>query len=169
MTAPGARAASGLDPTTLISASRFIIQIDGSSGVAGQIVFSELAGITSEVEPAEYFSSAKAGVILTKQFGKVKPATVTLKRGQDNDNSLWGWHYQVTMGNPLARANCSLFLQNTAGETQARYQLINAWPSKLEVSGMKAGASEVLIASTTLVCDQILIPPITGGAGGGKK
>jgi phage tail-like protein len=147
----------------LVSANRFVVQIDGSTGVGSSIAFSELAGITSEVEPAEYYSSSQvAGVNLTKQYGKVKPATITLKRGVDDDQSLWRWHNRVVIGDPTARATCSLLLQNTARQTQASYQLINAWPSKLDVAGMKAGASEVLIASCTLVCDQILIPGVTG-------
>lgn len=147
----------------LVSANRFVVQIDGSTGMGnGSISFSELAGITSEVEPAEYYSTSQTmGVNLTKTYGKVKPATITLKRGVDNDQSLWIWHNRVIVGDPTARATCSLLLQNTAREVLARYQLINAWPSKLDVAGMKAGASEVLIASCTLVCDQILIPGVT--------
>jgi phage tail-like protein len=146
----------------LVSANRFVVQIDSSTGIATSISFSELAGITSEVEPAEYYSSSQTlGVHLTKQYGKIKPATVTLRRGVDDDNSLWRWHNRVVIGDPTARATCSLLLQNTARQTQASYQLINAWPSKLDVAGMKAGASEVLIASCTLVCDQILIPGVT--------
>lgn len=154
----GSSAATGADAAGLVSASRFVVSIDGSTGVTTQISFSELTGITSEVEPAEYFSSSQtAGVTLTKQYGKTKPATITLKRGVDADTSLWMWHNRVVMGDPMARANCSLMLQNTVGKPQAKYQLLNAWPSKLEVNGMKAGSSEVLIASVTLVCDRIIL------------
>src|ERR1700722_11914132 len=146
----------------LVSANKFVVQIDGFTGVGNEISFSELAGITSEVEPAENYSTSQVmGVNLTKTYGKVKPATITLKRGVDNDQSLWIWHNRVVIGDPTARATCSLLLQNTARQTLASYQLSNAWPSKLDVAGLKAGASEVLIASCTLVCDQILIPGVT--------
>lgn len=146
----------------LVSANHFVVQIDGSTGMTNSISFTELANITSEVEPAEYYSTSQVmGVNLTKTYGKIKPATITLKRGVDNDQALWIWHNRVVMGDPTARATCSLLLQNTSRQTLARYQLINAWPSKLEVAGMKAGASEVLIASCTVVCDQILIPGVT--------
>ena len=37
----------------------------------------------------------------------------------------------------------------------ARYHLEMAWPSKLEVGGLKAGASEVLMETVTLVCEHI--------------
>ena len=35
----------------------------------------------------------------------------------------------------------------------ARYRLENAWPSEIEVSTLKAGASEVLMETVTLVYD----------------
>ena len=41
------------------------------------------------------------------------------------------------------------------GTPVARYHLEMAWPSKLEVGGLKAGASEVLMETVTLVCEHI--------------
>jgi phage tail-like protein len=159
MTAPVYSAAAAT--TSVVVASRFVIQITGSTagsalqGSQGEIAFSELAGINSEVEPAEYFSSSTSGVNLSKQFGKAKPATVTLKRGMDNNTLLWTWHQMVLDGDPTARTSASLILLDTMGVNKASYQLINAWPSKIEIGGMKAGASEVVITTATLVCDQI--------------
>lgn len=144
----------------VVSANRFVVQIDG---MGGSISFTELSGIYSEVEPAEYYSTSQVmGVNLMKTYGKVKPAVVVLKRGVDTDNSLWIWHNRVVAGDPSARSNSSLILQNTARQAIATYNLINAWPSKLSVNGLKAGGGEVLIAECTLVCDQILIPGVTG-------
>ena len=156
---PTMTAASGV--SSVVVASRFVIQValDSSvgAGTQGTIAFSELTGITSEVEPAEYFSSSTTGVSLTKQFGKTKPATVTLKRGLDDSPLMWSWHQAVLDGNPNARStSCSLLLQDTMGQALATYQLRNAWPSKLELGGMKAGVSEVVIATAVLVCDQIV-------------
>jgi phage tail-like protein len=147
----------------VVSANRFVVQIDG---MPSAISFTELSNISSEVEPAEYYSTSQAmGVNLMKTYGKIKPATVTLKRGVDTDHSLWIWHNRVIVGDPSARSNCSLILENTARQAIATYNLINAWPNKLQVQGLKAGGSEVLIAECTLVCDQILIPGVTTAAG----
>jgi hypothetical protein len=41
------------------------------------------------------------------------------------------------------------------GSPVARYHLENAWPSKLELSGLKAGASEVLLERATVVCEHL--------------
>jgi phage tail-like protein len=138
--------------TTLVSAARFVVQFDAGGG---QITFSEMQGITSEVEVSEYLSSGTLGVTMSKQFGKTKPATVVLKRGVDQDLALWQWHQEVLAGLPSARKGCSLMLQDTTGATKQTYRLTNAWPSKLEIGGMKAGGSEAVIATVTLTCEQI--------------
>jgi hypothetical protein len=46
-------------------------------------------------------------------------------------------------------------MYNTDGKPVARYHLENAWPSKIEVGGLKVGASEVLTESATIVCEHI--------------
>lgn len=136
---------------TLVSAARFVITADRMS----EISFSELSGITSEVEVSDYMASNRLGVSLSKQFGKTKPATVVLKRGVDQDLALWTWHQEVLAGQATARRSCSLMLLDIAGVIKQTYNLLNAWPSKLEISGMKAGGSEASIATVTLTCEQI--------------
>lgn len=150
MTMPRVSTAS-TNTNTLVSAARFVISADRMTDIS----FSELSGITSEVEVAEYMSSNRLGVSLSKQFGRTKPATVVLKRGVDQDLALWTWHQEVLAGQPTARRSCSLMLLDMAGVIKQTYDLINAWPSKLEVSGMKAGGSEASIATVTLTCEQI--------------
>jgi phage tail-like protein len=142
--------------STVVSAARFVVQFDTTAGgTPGGITFSELSGITSEVEVSEYMSTGQLGVSMSKQFGKIKPATIVLKRGVDQDYTLWKWHSEVLAGMTSARKSCSLMLQDTMGVTKATYRLTNAWPSKLEIAGMKAGASEAVIATVTLTCEQI--------------
>ncbi|MFI7680265.1 phage tail protein [Actinophytocola sp. NPDC049390] len=136
---------------TLVSAARFVITADRMA----EISFSELSGITSEVEVAEYLSSNRLGVSLSKQFGRTKPATVVLKRGVDQDLALWTWHQEVLAGQPTARRSCSLMLLDMAGVIKQTYDLINAWPSKLDISAMSAGDSKPSIATVTLTCEQI--------------
>ena len=46
-------------------------------------------------------------------------------------------------------------MYNTKGEPVARYRLTEAWPSKIEIGALKAGASEVLMEKITLVCEFI--------------
>lgn len=139
-------------PNDAITAARFSITIDGYEIAS----FSELQGITTEVEPVELMESSDKEVILKKLPGKAKPPTVTLKRGKNSSMELWAWHEAVLMGDIVAaRKSCSLVMYGTDGKAVARYHLEHAWPSKLEIGALKAGASEVLMETVTLVSERI--------------
>lgn len=139
----------------VISAARFVISID-----TVEVTFSELTGIKSEVEPVEYISTDSTGKIVhTKQFGKTKPPTVTLKRGVDDSTKIWAWHEAVLAGDVTAPKTCALKLQDASGATLITYILENAWPSKVDIAGLKAGASEVVMETVEIVCDAIIMQP----------
>jgi phage tail-like protein len=135
-----------------ITASRFSITIDGYEIAA----FSELQGITTQVDVVDFLQSSDKEVMLTKLPGKRTPPTVILKRGKNNSMELWSWHEAVLAGDmAAARKSCSLVMYNTDGKPVARYHMENAWPAKIEIGGLKAGASEVLMESVTVVCEHI--------------
>ena len=139
-------------PNDALTAARFSITIDGYEIAS----FSELQGITTEVEPVDFLESTDKEVIFKKLPGKIKPPTVVLSRGKNSSMELWAWHEAVLQGNIVAaRKSCSLIMYNYDGAPVARYHLMHAWPSKLEVSALKAGASEVLMEKVTIVCENI--------------
>ena len=115
------------DPLT---AARFSLMVDGHE-IA---IFSELQGINS----------------------RVTPPTIVLKRGKSTSMEMWSWHEAARTGQmSAARKNASLVMYDYEGKPVARYHLTNAWPSKIEIGSLKAGASEVLMESVTMVCDHI--------------
>jgi phage tail-like protein len=66
------------------------------------------------------------------------------------------WHELVVLGDvAAARKSCSLTMFNTKGEGVAKYRLDAAWPAKIEIGALKAGASEVLMETVTIVCEFI--------------
>jgi phage tail-like protein len=139
-------------PSDVITANRFAIVIDGYE-IA---VFAELSGITVEVEPPEYWESTGTAVEVNKLLGKIKPPTITLKRGMSGSLELWSWHEAVRKGNmAAARRSCSLVMYNAEGKPVGKYWLEKAWPSKLDLAGLKAGAGEALMETVTLVCEYI--------------
>jgi len=151
----------------VVSAPRFYIDIQGVPAAS----FQEMSSMVSEVESQEYIYCTEQGAVShTKQFGKTKPPEVTLKRGFDSDKSLWTWHLQVRANSPSAPQTATLHVvQTKAGasdssqtETVMSFVLHNAWPKKLEVTGLKAGDSAVAIESVVLVCDSIDFIPGTG-------
>ena len=139
-------------PSDALTAARFSITIDGYEIAS----FAELLGITTEVEAVELMESTDKAVVLKKLPGKTKPPTLVLKRGKNASMELWAWHEAVLNGDIVAaRKSCSLVMYSTDGKPVARYHLEHAWPSKLEIGGLKAGASEVLMETVTLVCEHI--------------
>jgi T4-like virus tail tube protein gp19 len=119
-------------PYLVMTADRFSLTIDGVEIAQ----FSELAGISSAVER--------------------KPATVTLKRGKSNDMGLFAWHQSVVEGQlAAARNSTTLTMYAPDGAATGGYYLESAWPSEVAISGLKAGASEVLYETVTLTADDI--------------
>jgi phage tail-like protein len=135
-----------------LTAARFSITIDGSEIAT----FSELTGITTSVDVVDFVESSDKEIVMRKLPGRRQPPTVVLKRGKNNSMELWAWHESVLQGNmAAARRSCSLVMYNVDGKPVARYHLEDAWPAKIEIGGLKAGASEVLMESVTLTCTHI--------------
>jgi phage tail-like protein len=149
----GVLAPAGADQTNArdgITATRFALTTDGYELAS----FSELQGITTEVTPTEYMSSADKKTA-KKLPGMAKPPILVLKRGKNSSMELFAWHEAVRKGQPSGRKNCTLTMYNNAGEAVAKYYLANAWPFKLEISALKAGSSEVLYETVYLTADSV--------------
>jgi len=135
-----------------LTAARFELSIDGHSVAQ----FSELSGISSAIDVVEFIQSDAKENILKKLPGKRNPPTVTLKRGMTRNIEMAAWHELVVLGDvAAARKSCSLTMYNTKGEGVAKYRLDDAWPAKIEIGALKAGASEVLMETVTIVCEFI--------------
>jgi phage tail-like protein len=139
-------------PNDALTAARFSVTIDGYEIAS----FSELAGITTEVKPVDFLESSDKEVIFKKLPGTRLPPTIILKRGKNAGMELWAWHEAVLNGDIVAaRKSASLVMYNTDGKPVARYHMENAWPAKIEIGALKAGASEVLMETVTIVCEQL--------------
>jgi hypothetical protein len=42
------------------------------------------------------------------------------------------------------------------GAAKMTYMLVNAFPTKVDIAGMKAGGTEVVLQTVTLQCDEII-------------
>ena len=139
-------------PTNAITANRFSLTIDGYEIAS----FQELSGIVAEVEPSEYWESSGSTPQVSKLAGKLKPPTITLKRGMTGSLGLWSWHEAVRKGAMAqARRSASLTMFNAEGRPVAKYWLEKAWPSKIDLAGLKAGASETLIETVTFTTEYL--------------
>ncbi|HEX2037417.1 MAG TPA: hypothetical protein VHS99_24825 [Chloroflexota bacterium] len=76
---------------------------------------------------------------------------------------IWRWYQQARAGDLAAVRTITLELLGAGSDPAAaaphvtqRYTLLKAFPAKMELGGLKAGAGEVMLQIVTLQCDQIL-------------
>lgn len=138
--------------TTAITAARFSITVDGYEIAS----FSELQGIRTEIKTVEFVESGDRGLVQMNLPSNPVLATLVLKRAQTTDPQMWAWHEAARFGQMgAARKSCSLVMYDAASAPVARYHLENAWPSKIELGPLRAGSSEVLSETVTIVCDYL--------------
>lgn len=107
----------------------FGVEIQG----AIQGAFAECTGLGSENEIVEYKASTISGEFVLKYLpGRMKYNKITLKRGITDAMDLWDWRKLVEQGKVNdARKNGSIVMFSTEGQEMARWNIENAWPSKL--------------------------------------
>jgi len=127
-------------PQDPFASQNFKLEIQGIT-VAG---FSECTGLNAETNIIEY-RNGNDDIFPRKLPGLSKFGNVTLKAGLTTDNSLFTWHKQVMDGN-ITRQNVSIIVLDESRKTEgARYNLVNAWPSKYIGPDLKANANEIAI------------------------
>jgi phage tail-like protein len=114
--------------------------------------FSEVSGIGSESEVIEDKVVTDGHDYVHKMPGRLKWGDVTLKRGITNNLEIWEWRQQVEEGKMTdARKNCAILLYDRAGEVAARWDFLNAWPSKVSGPDIKADSNEFGVEEMVLV------------------
>src|SRR6266851_4767989 len=131
----------------------FSVELDGVSIAQ----FQEVSGITSELDVIELKENTKDGkYILHKLPGNRKPPTITLKRAKNSSTDLWEWHKKMYQGSVAdARKNGSIVMYDYGNQEVSRYKFMNAWPSKVTTSALKAGANEIITEEVTIVCEEL--------------
>jgi phage tail-like protein len=140
-------------PTDALAGYHFSIEIDGVSIAQ----FQEVSGIASELDVIDLQQNTSDGkAVIHKLPGNRKPPTITLKRGKNASKDIWDWHEKIFQGKVSdARKNGSVVLYSYDHSEVGRYNFVNAWPSKVSMGTLKAGANEVLMEEVTLVCEEL--------------
>ncbi len=130
-------------------ANAFLLKIGGGE-TAG--LFREVSGFDSEVETAELKrQTPKGSTDVIKVPGNRKWSNIELKRGVDQDKTLWTWHKLVLDGKIKdARKDCQITLLDYEMKPIVTYSIVNAWPVKYSGMGMKADSNEVAVEGLTL-------------------
>lgn len=147
---------TAMQPSQIVSAARFVVTCEGWTIGLG---FSELAGFNSTVEHQDYSYNGILGNVHTKQFGRARPPSISLKRALDAEGfaQLFAWHSLARMNNPIAKVPAVFMIMGSAGEITASCVLENAWCAKLELDPAQAGGSTVVMMKATIECDTIMM------------
>jgi phage tail-like protein len=118
------------------------IEVDGAVPVTGY--FTEVSGIGSEHDTIPHKVVDDKGQEMVQMIpGRLKWTEVTLKRGITADLSFWDWRQKVVEGDlESARANCSIIMMDRNYTDVARWDFVNAWPSKITGPSIKSDSNE---------------------------
>lgn len=126
--------------------------------------FTEVSGLDFETEVIEYREGTNKTYNKTKQPGLTKYADITLKRGTFEGDfdffKQWKETYYFQEGNRTGshfRRDITIKLLNENHEPIITWQVLNAWPSKVQSTDLKADANEVAIETMTIVHEGLKI------------
>jgi phage tail-like protein len=138
---------------TPVAASRFGISIDGVQIAS----FSELQGITTEVDVIEHIESTSEGVRVMKIPGVTRPkGEVKFKMAMGTNLEMNSWLEAAQSGMmDQARKSCSLVMYDAENKPVARFYLENAWPTKCVLNPLRAGGNDVMQQEWSLTFEGI--------------
>jgi len=124
--------------------SHFRLNIGGKESIG---MFRECSGLDSETTVIEHTSIDDQGrPIVRKVPGPVKWSNITLKRGVDEDATLYEWRDQVLKEGPdAARVDGHIELVDYTGDKIAIWKFVQGWPLKYAGATLDPKSSEVAV------------------------
>jgi len=119
--------------------------------------FSEVSGLTQEIQVIEYRDGASPDYNTIKMPGLRKVTNIVMKRGiSKGDNDFFKWLSTVKL-NTIERRDLIITLQNENHDPVVIWKVLNAWPVKVEGPGLKATGNEVAIESIEMAHEGITL------------
>jgi phage tail-like protein len=127
---------------------RFLLEIDGIT----QAGFSEVAIPDTSSDVVEYREGSEATTV-RKLSGLTKYGNITLKWGVTDSTELYEkWRKLVEDGKMKdARKNVAIIMMDEEGNAAARWEFVNAWPSKYDAPDLNAKGTDVAIETLEVV------------------
>lgn len=143
-----------VSPNDAIGGQYFYVEVKGTSIAQ----FMECSGLTSEIELITIKENDIKGKPVIKYLpGAHKAPTITLKRAKSVSMDMYDWHQKMLDGKVKeARREASIVLLDPEHKEVSRYNLIDAWVSKITISGLKAFSTEVAVEEATIVCESFV-------------
>ncbi|MCF2127486.1 phage tail protein [Streptomyces sp. NPDC005047] len=145
-----------LMPGDSLTANNFGLQIDG---VMVEYL-AEVSGLSQEQDVIKYpqNNSATGKAETAVLPGNKKDGQCTVVRGMTQSSSFNQWINDSMNGRmSTARKNASIILMDYEDNPVKRYNLRNAWCSKIDASTVKAGDTSALTETVTIVFEELVV------------
>jgi phage tail-like protein len=134
---------------------KFHFSVEWAPGT--KIGFTEVTGLTMESDVIEYREGSSREFHKIKQPGLQKLSNITLKRGTfQGDKEFHEWMETISM-NTVSRRDVTIKLLNEKHEPVFTWQVLNAWPVKVQSSDLKADGNEVAIETMEIAHEGIKV------------
>jgi phage tail-like protein len=128
---------------------RFRLEIDDIA----QAGFSEVSGFDVTIDPIDY-REGNEPTHVRKLSGLTKYGNITMKWGITDSMDLYNWHKQVTeTGAEGARKKIAIVVVDEGGNDKARFNVVEAWPTKYDPMDLNAKGNDVSI-ETLEICHE---------------
>ncbi|WP_154796417.1 phage tail protein [Occultella kanbiaonis] len=137
------------------SAYAFRVTIDGIE--IPKVI--EVGGLKSEVDKIEMKQQMKDGKYVVRQMvGRPKPGEFTVTRGLTDSKTISDWLKTVMQGDMAgSRKTAAVELLDYQDGLLMTYNFTNCWVRSLEVTSLKAGATEQATEKATVCYDEVAI------------
>ena len=128
----------------------FLVELEGIA----QASFTECSGLEATTEVIETREGGQ-NTTVRKLPGKTMYSDITLKWGMTVSDELWQWRKQTIDGN-VQRKSGSIVVYDLGNKKEvARWDFVNAWPTKWEGPSFNATANELAIETLVLAHEGI--------------
>lgn len=136
---------------------RFKVEEVNASDPTLGVAFSEVSGLTQEIQVIEYRDGQTPQQSAMKMPGLQKVNNITLKRGvQKGDNSFYNWLNTVKL-NTIGRKDLIISLLDENDSPTMVWNVKNAFPVKVEGPSLKATGNEVAVESIEIAHEGLSI------------
>lgn len=144
-----------LGPADSLTSHNFGLQIDG---VMVEYL-AQVSGLTIEQDVIVSKQNSAQGKPETNLLpGVQKNGQCTVVRGMTQSSSFTTWINDSINGQmTTARKNASIIMMDYMDQPVKRYNLRNAWCSKVDASQLKAGEASALTETVTIVFEELVI------------
>ncbi|MFM0730572.1 phage tail protein [Paraburkholderia sediminicola] len=122
---------------------KFYFSVD--IGDQQNLTFQEVSGLETETQVVEHRADNSKQFATVKIPGITKVGNVTLKKGVfAKDNHFWAWYSQIEM-NTIKQVPVVIRLLDENGNATMVWTLLNAWPTRITGTDLKADGNEVAV------------------------